>query len=331
MNRFCKYSDICQQTPCLTLRLYKYSYLKDFLEDSRHRKAAQSYSVPLELECVKLNSGSEHKFEVNDERCINCMFCIFGCPENKIGISSGMHPYEFCHNSDIPEQQRLHDTFESELLTGRLISLPAVKFSQSHTDYRRFEDFTGVHETKNIAVWTANILKFLSSEPAPRIALEVGVEIAQRARGGRLDVCLLNTSGRFLFIAETKVSFDKMMQEGRYESQMMAYETELKNADKYGYNRAKFLVIGGRESDMLHPDTSAATSGARGRLFYDVIVKHALFFFSAQALLALALKKLYVDNTKYSLESIYRHMTCGHYAGMLSCGFIRTDGSIETY
>ena len=38
------------------------------------------------------------------------------------------------------------------------------------------------HETKNIAVWTANAMKFLSSSLEPRLSLEVGLRIYQRDR-----------------------------------------------------------------------------------------------------------------------------------------------------
>ncbi|MCM1032657.1 MAG: hypothetical protein NC405_02770 [Odoribacter sp.] len=216
-------------------------------------------------------------------------------------------------------------------MNGTFINLPSVKISNIKPKYKRFEEFTGVDETRNIAVWTANAMKFLSKSTDPRVALEVGVQIQERQRGGRLDVAMLNIEDCYLFVAETKVSFDKMMQEGRYESQMLAYETELKSVDTYCYKRAKFLVIGGKEADLLYKDQKFSTSGARGDLFYEVLRTHNFFFFSANALLALALKKLFVSAERYSLESIYSQMTSGDYVGMLSCGFIRRDGSIEPY
>lgn len=331
MGEFCLYADHCQDAPCIVLRLHKYSYLKDFLEDNRHKKSLEPHSVPLIIECLVRQDNSEHKFRILDERCINCMFCIMGCTGNRILISSDIHPKEFCYDIDSSELKELNETFVANLLNGKFMNLPPVKLSMLKPKYKKFEDFTGVDETKNIAVWTANAMRYLSTSLEPRIALEVGVQIAKRDRGGRLDVTLLNLKDRFLFVAETKVSFDKMMQEGRYESQLLGYETELKAVDNYGYQRAKFLVVGGSECDLLHPSQKFATSGQRGELFYSILQKHNFFFFSANALLAMALKKLFVSIEKYSLESIHSHMTSGEYLGMLSCGFIRRDGSIEPY
>jgi hypothetical protein len=331
MGKFCLYADYCQDAPCIVIKMHKYSYLSDFLDDNKHKKNTQPYSVPLEIDCLVRQENSEHKFSINDERCINCMFCIMGCIGNRILISDSIHPQTFCYNIDSKEYANLKDRFTSVLLNGKFVSLPAVKFSHLKPKYKRFEDFTGVNETRNIAVWTANAMKYLSTSLEPRISLEVGVQIEQRDRGGRLDVTMLNLKDGYLFVAETKVSFDKMMSEGRYESQMLAYETELKAVDEYQYNRAKFLVIGGRESDLLLNNQEYSTSGPRGALFYEVLRKHRLFFFSANALLALALKKMFVSIEKYSLESIFDKITNGKYVGMLSCGFIRTDGSIENY
>lgn len=331
MGKFCLYADYCQDAPCIVIKMHKYSYLKDFLEDNRHKKSIEPHSVPLIIECLVRQEHSEHKFSVLDERCINCMFCILGCTGHRILINDNIHPKEFCYDINSTEFRQLKETFIDTLLNGKFVNLPPVKLGQLKPKYKRFEDFTSVDETKNIAVWTANAMKYLSTSLEPRIALEVGVQIAKRDRGGRLDVTMLNLKDKYLFVAETKVSFDKMMQEGRYESQLLGYETELEAVDEYGYNRAKFLVIGGRESDLLHPDQELSTIGVRGTLFYQILNKHKFFFFSANALLALALKKMFVSIEKYSLENLFEYITNGDYVGMLSCGLIRTDGTIEKF
>lgn len=331
MGKFCLFADHCQDAPCIVLKMHKYSYLTDFLEDNRHKKAIEPHSVPLIIECLVRQENAEQKFRILDERCINCMFCIMGCTGNRILISSKIHPKEFCYDIDSSELEELRETFIANLLNGEFINLPPVKLGQLKPRYKRFDDFTSVDETKNIAVWTANAMRYLSKSLEPRIALEVGVQIAKRDRGGRLDVSLLNLIDRYLFIAETKVSFDKMMQEGRYESQLLGYETELQAVDKYHYKRAKFLVVGGKESDLLHPKQKFSTSGPRGDLFYSVLNNHKFFFFSANALLALALKKLFVSIERYSLETIYPYITSGEYVGILSSGFVRRDGTIEPY
>lgn len=158
----------------------------------------------------------------------------------------------------------------------------------------------------------------------PRVALEVGLQIIQRDRGGRLDVTLLNTKDKFLFVAETKVDFAHMMREGRYESQMVAYETELRQVPD-NIKRAKFLVIGGKESDLLPCSITGSTAGPKGKLFYEVLRKHGLFFFSANALLALGLMKLYVSIKSYSLENLYKIMVDKNYVGILSSGVITIE------
>lgn len=331
MGKFCLYADHCQDAPCIVIKMHKYSYLKDFLEDVKHKKAIESHSVPLIIECLVRQEHSEHRFFVLDERCINCMFCIMGCPGHRILITDKIHPTEFCYDINSTEFENLRKSFIDKLLNGKFIDLPPVKIGQLKPKYKRFEDFTKVDETKNIAVWTANAMRYLSTSLEPRIALEVGVQISKRDRGGRLDVTMLNLKDKYLFVAETKVSFDKMMQEGRYESQLLGYETELEAVAEYGYNRAKFLVIGGRESDLLHKDQEYSTAGQRADLFYRILNKHNFFFFSANALLALGLKKMFVSIEKYSLENLYPYITSGEYVGMLSYGLVRNDGSIEPY
>ncbi len=205
--------------------------------------------------------------------------------------------------------------------------MPKVPISQLSVKYKSFEAFTAVDETKNIAVWTANAMKFLSSSLEPRLSLEVGLRIYQRDRGGRLDVSLLNTRDKYLFVAETKVDFNHMMSEGRYESQMIAYETELEQVDN-NIKRAKFLVIGGRECDMLPSSIQGSTSGPRADLFYSILRQQNLFFFSANALLALGLQKIYISINNYSLEALYPIINSKKFVGLLSSGVVTADKKI---
>ena len=170
-------------------------------------------------------------------------------------------------------------------------------------------------------------MKFLSLSLEPRLSLEVGLRIYQRDRGGRLDVTLLNTRDKFLFVAETKVDFNHMMAEGRYESQMIAYETELEQVNN-DIKRAKFLVIGGRECDLLPSTIQGSTSGPRADLFYRVLRKQKLFFFSANALLALGLQKLYISINDYSLESLFPIINSDKFVGLLSSGVVTAGGEI---
>ena len=323
MGKFCLYADTQSDAPCIVIPMYKYSYLKDFMVDVKHKKGVQRHSVPIKISCLKSQKDAHARFVVKDEICVNCLFCVFGCVGNKILISKKYHPLEFCY--DISQEELESLSIEvSKLFKGEFVHLPKVPLSQLSVKYKSFEDFTSVKETENIAVWTANALKFLSSSMEPRVALEVGLQISQRDRGGRLDVTLLNIKDKYLFVAETKVDFDHMMEDGRYESQMIAYETELRQVQGE-IKRAKFLVIGGKESDLLPYSISGSTTGPRGKLFYDVLREHSLFFFSANALLALGLMKLYVSIKTYSLENLYKIMIDRNYVGILSSGVITRD------
>ena len=323
MGKFCLYADTQGDAPCIVIPMFKYSYLEDFMDDIKHTKGVQRHSVPIKISCLKSPKEGHARFVVKDEICVNCLFCVFGCVGNKILISKKYHPLEFCYDISQEELEGL-SVEVSKLFRGEFIHLPKVPLSQIAVKYKSFEDFTSVKETENIAVWTANALKFLTSSMEPRVALEVGLQILQRDRGGRLDVTLLNTKDKFLFVAETKVDFAHMMGEGRYESQMVAYETELTQVPD-DVKRAKFLVIGGKESDLLPYSITASTAGPRGKLFYNVLREHGLFFFSANALLALGLMKLYVSIRTYSLENLYQIMVDRNYVGILSSGVITKE------
>ena len=323
MGKFCLYADTSKDAPCIVIPMYKYSYLENFMDDEKHSKGVQRHSVPIKISCLKGQKNGAARFVVKDEICVNCLFCVFGCVGNKILISKKYHPLEFCY--DISQEELESLTVEaSKLFKGEFIRLPKVPLSQLSIKYKSFEDFTSVKETENIAVWTANAMKFLSSSMEPRVALEVGLQIMQRDRGGRLDVTLLNVRDKFLFVAETKVDFAHMMGEGRYESQMVAYETELSQVPD-NVKRAKFLVIGGKESDLLPPNITGSTAGPKGKLFYEVLREHRLFFFSANALLALGLMKLFVSIKTYSLENLYKIIIDKNYVGLLSSGVITKD------
>lgn len=326
MGKFCLYADNRFDAPCAFLQMYKYSYLANFIDDERHNKGKSSHSIPLLVNCLKKGEDTVSRFSVKDECCINCMFCVFGCVGNRILLTNRFHPKKFCYDITAEELSELEKT-ASKLFKGSFIQLPKVPISQLSVKYKSFESFTAVDETKNIAVWTANAMKFLSMSLEPRLSLEVGLRIYNRDRGGRLDVSLLNTIDNYLFIAETKVDFNHMMAEGRYESQMIAYETELEQV-KDNIKRAKFLVIGGRECELLPSSVRGSTSGPRSDLFYSILRKHKLFFISANALLALGLQKLYISINDYSLESLYPIINSEKYVGLLSSGVVTVGREI---
>lgn len=324
MGKFCLYADKFIDAPCVAFNTFKYSYLKDFFADNRGTK--KKLSVPVNVECI--NKGDDKVVVVND-RCINCMFCLFGCTGNRILISKDIHPLEMCVDISKDELNELTSTFLPSLFQGTFIHLESVPYSSIKVKYKNFDAFTAVDETKNIAVWGANAMKYLSTSLEPRLSLEVGVDIKTRDRGGRLDISLLNTNENKAFVAETKVSFKKMIDEGRYESQMLAYEKELLKECPPNISYNLFLMIGDKESDLLpssHPRCTADRN--RSLSFYDTIKKHQFFFVSANSFLSLGLMKMFVSCEKYNLEILDGLIHSKKYLGLLSSGVITTEEQI---
>jgi hypothetical protein len=326
MKKFCLYSDTYAKAPCLAIQMCKYSYLKDFLEDNKRLKE-RFYSVPMQISCLKYEND---KYSIILPKCINCMFCVFGCVGNRILIKN-FSPQKMCVDITGEDVKKMSDELFPILFHGAFLQLPQVMLSTLKVKYNSFEEFTRVDETKNIAVWGANAMRFLSASLEPRVSLEVGLIISDRDRGGRLDISLLNTKDKYLFVAETKISFEAMMSEQRYESQMMAYEAEMQKVCPQNIKCCKFLLIGGKESDLLPPNHNACSGGNRSYLFYDVLRKHNFFFISANAMLALGLMKLFVSQNSYTLENLYSTMLDQRYVGLLSCGLIASDGTIISF
>ena len=156
--------------------------------------------------------------------------------------------------------------------------------------------------------------------------------IQTRDRGGRLDICLL--SDKHLIIAETKVSFRKMMQENRYLAQMLAYQDEIENIISETQSELihyKFLLIGGAETDLLPDNHSNCTSreGNQAAIFYDNLKRHNLFFISANALLLLGMLNLLKKNN-YSIENVLNKIMQNNNFGLLTCGVIDKNTEIKT-
>jgi hypothetical protein len=327
MGKFCLYSDSCEKAPCLSIRMRKYPYLRNFINDESTSNE-KSFSVPLIIECLKLSDGH---FSIIDPKCINCMFCVFGCIGNRILINKRIHPEQMCVDITYSQLEELKTEFLPKFFHGEFIKLPQVPLSQIKAKYKTFEAFTSVDETKNIAVWAANAMKYLSSSLEPRVSLEVGLIIEDRDRGGRLDISLLNVKDKYLYVAETKVTFESMMGEQRYEAQMVAYESELKSICPPNIKRCKFLLIGGKESDLLPFESKNSTGGNNSKLFYDVLKNRHLFFISANALLALGLMKMFVSQELYSLEHLYPIMTNPNYLGIVSSGVVTSTHDIISF
>lgn len=308
--------------PCIVLRVKKYSYLKDFIEDNE--KKSNDLSIALKIDCIEFK---QDHIDIKNENCINCMYCVFGCPGNNIEIKSDYSLRAMCSNFGTEYDDKLNSNLLDKLFNGEFIKLPIIRLNQFKVKYKSFADFTSKDETTNISVWGANILKFLSVNSNPRLGLEIGMKIKTRDRGGRLDICLLNENT--LFVAEAKVSFDKMMTENRYIAQLLAYEDEiLSSIVNQDLKHYKFLLIGGEETDLLPITHTECTSkvGYRAETFYNSLVENKLLFFSANALLALSLLKLFYGD-KYSIENIFSKNINENVVGVLSSGFVIKNGN----
>ena len=62
----------------------------------------------------------------------------------------------------------------------------------------------------------------------------------------------------------------------------------------------------------------------QGRIYFTAFYAN----FSANALLALGLQKLYISINDYSLESLYPIINSDNYVGLLSSGVVTIDGEI---
>lgn len=312
--------------PCVNFQTPKYSYLKDFLNNEASK--SQNKNISHIIKCINVNDG----IEIKEANCINCMYCLFTCPENRIKVRKDLSLIARCSDFEIDKDRNVDITFLSDFFSGQLVELPKIRLPKPGVHYKTFEDFTSVDETKNISVWGAGVLRFLSQEAQPRVALEVGMQIADRDRGGRLDIVTLSKNR--LFVAEAKVSFKKMVEEGRYLAQLTAYENELSSivpstSPNILYN--KFLLIGGPESDLLpdsHPECTSKV-GYQANTFYNNLLNHGLFFISANALLCMGLLKIFKGN-EYSLDSLAEKVFQKNAIGLLSNGLIVYDGDSFT-
>jgi ferredoxin len=309
--------------PCLPLHNKKWGYLKNFLQNDYKNEDYISI-IPI-LKCLNIVDGH---IKIDQSKCIKCLFCVSNCPENLISIGEDFILTEKC--SEFDGKIEIEIGIVDKFFKGELIEIPYLKKLSNQNKYKTLEDFAKVNETQNIAIWGASLIKFLSSDPKCRLGLEIKMIIESRDRGGRLDICLFSHD-EYLFAAETKVSFRKMMQENRYVSQMIGYKEEIKNnlksLDLEKIKNFEFLLVDDKESDLLFSSHPKCTSkvGNQANLFYQNLVEHNLFFISATALWAVMLKKLIIDKEKYSLEHVLSEIMIDNCYGLTSAGVIKKE------
>lgn len=296
--------------PCLTLKTNKFNYIKDFIENKPMNQ--KSHMIAHTIGCIDSRNNS---ININEDKCINCMFCVFSCPGNYIKINENYSLEPECSECQLKKCEA------KDLSKETLIDLPKIKTLNPETKFKNFEDFTRIDEVKNISIWGAKVLEFLSNEDNPRVALEVGMNITNRNRGGRLDICTTNNDK--IVVAEAKVSFQKMVEEDRYVSQMIAYNEELASI-LMNDNFYTFLLIGGSETDLLPSSHPKCTSnlGNRSKIFYKKLIKHNIHFVSANSLLNLGLMKLKYGDS-YSLDFITKLLFSKNVVGILSSGIVK--------
>ena len=325
-EKHCLYEYNSKHPPCVTLNVNKFSNLENFIAGET-KEGTKDLQIALKINCIQFNKKKNH-IDIKNENCINCMFCVFGCPGNNIEIRNDFTLKAMCSNFTLDYDNKLGASILDELFHGKFIKLPKLNLSHFEVKYNSFQDFTSTDETENIAVWGANILKYLSKADNPKIGLEINVSILGKPRPGRLDICLLNDS--LLFAAETKISLDEILKENRYVAQLKAYEEVFKTlTENTDISYYQFLLIGGEESDLLpesHEDCSSKV-GRQSQIFYKTIINHNFFFISSNALLSLSLLKLFKGDL-YSLENIYKEIFKKDVIGLLSAGLVYSDGSI---
>lgn len=309
--------------PCVSFHHYKGGYLKDFLGNKP--KGKRESLICYKIKCLEF--VRDH-IEIKKDNCIKCFFCLFGCPNNLIEIDKEFNLVAKC------DEFKSQDPFILEKIEGyfkgELIEFKHLNHFLPSNSYRSFREFTEADEVQNLSVWAMNTLKFLSVEENPRVGLEINMLIETRDRGGRLDLCMLSEDN--LFVGEAKVSFEKMMQENRYIPQIIAYGEEIARTLSDLNKRLSsfiFLLINGKESNLLPPSHPKCTSnvGNQAKIFYDNVIQYNLFFVSSYALWALALKKVFMDRDKYSIDAVFSKLISANSIGLLSSGVIRRENN----
>jgi NAD-dependent dihydropyrimidine dehydrogenase PreA subunit len=283
--------------PCLVFTHKTYRNLPNFLSQLEPEKSKHELLTD-EINCISFNKSSK-KISVLNDNCISCGSCAFGCPGGKINFIDGVLASPQCSSfggaSNI-EINKIH---------SEIIDFTGNSLSNSNETYRSFEKFTGVKETTNIAVWGGNATKFLFGKEA-KIGLEIPLTISGRDRNGRLDICVLTENT--LIVIEAKIGLKKLIAEGRYEAQMLAYDEELTALQlqkKHKLFSIKLLLIGDDETDLLPQNHELCTSkvGNLSQVFYKSILKHRIQFITARGLLSLAMSKF--TNPKISASNVF--------------------------
>ncbi len=308
---------------CIKLQIDRWSYLRDFLQNKSSGR--RTFSIIPQIGCISIKGS---RLIIDKTKCIKCLFCVTGCPNIIIDENFSFLPVE---NKESPPKNKFITDYAYRIFRGSLVAIPTIGSFNIEKKFNSLREFTEIDETQHISIWAARLLHYLSDDKTARLGLEVGMLIQEKDRGGRMDICMLSNDEN-LFIVEAKVSFEKMMQEGRYVDQILSYRKEtnktLSNLNLSDYNQYIFLLIDGKESDLLYPSHQDCTSniGNQSEHFYEILNRYKIFFLSSQALWSLALKKMFIDGEVYSLEKVFNRIYREENHGLLSAGIVSSAG-----
>lgn len=308
---------------CIRLQANRWRYLQDFLQNKSSGR--RTFSIIPQIGCISIK---ESRLIIDKTKCIKCLFCITECPNIIIDENFDFLPVE---NKESRTKNKFITDYAYKIFRGSLVTIPTIGSLNIERRFNSLREFTEIDETQHISIWAARLLHYLSDDKTARLGLEVGMLIEEKDRGGRMDICMLSND-KNLFIIEAKVTFEKMMQEGRYVDQILSYRKEanetLKNLNLSDYNQYIFLLIDGKESDLLYPSHQDCTSniGNQSEHFYEILNRYNIFFLSSQALWSLALKKMFVDEKAYYLEKVFDRIYREENHGLLSAGIVSSAG-----
>ena len=311
---------------CYVFTPGRYRSLPDFISNKSTGNASFSIAGSGNLDCMSiLDAPIQAKPQAS--KCVNCMYCVFGCPGNKFTVSETYEISSHCNDSPAvsdwgPLNDRVKNSFSGSLLDEN--EFQSVSFFNPLGRYQGFEDFTAVDETMNIAVWLGNTIKFLLGKNS-RVSLEIPIDIPGADRDGRLDVSGIIEN--YLITCETKTTFKDLMADKRFVEQMSGYEKKLKDETNGTSIRfQQFLVIGGAETDLLPPGDPHSTSrfGNDSEIFYGLLKDHNIRFISAKAFLLLGLKAL-VSPVGFNLENELIELFPNNSLGLVTSGPVIQD------
>lgn len=303
----------------------KYSKFKNFLEGNIENERSWPSCDNQDIGALEVDNET---VSINLNKCIGCLMCfsshknLTNLEEDPKIILSKIFPNEII--TIIKSKQ---------IFNGKILNFPYFPNRKTNS----FKDYTSIKETTHISLWSCSVLNFLSSNPHSKIGKEIEIIKMDNPRDGRLDVCIDN--GNDVFVGETKVGLDSLLNENRYRVQIPSYTKECqKFIEEFNkiFKTKKvlnlFLIIGGKETDLLppnHPDCSSRT-GNKSKRFYKDLIKFNIKFISADAILLMMLYSLYYKK-RLCWDLFFNALFDDNVIGLLTAGLVykQKNGEFE--